>query len=138
MLTYLVSFAIIFDQSIISSSFFCILNCILGNEDCSFDEETKLHWPCPRTYATAALANQYTANPTLIHPHYTTNNHHYNNTGDVSDHENYQARPLTTDQMQSYVSYNTPNDSQVSYYTHIIKNNFNIIFPFKSIISNGL
>ncbi|XP_037033009.1 nephrin-like isoform X2 [Bradysia coprophila] len=82
-----------------------------GQEDCVFDDDSKLHWNHPRTYATVALAGQYSSKPN-IHPNYQTCQYTIPENFEVDNYQSQQSQQAHPDQMQ-YATY-TNADNQTN------------------------
>lgn len=81
-----------------------------GQEDCVFDDDSKLHWNHPRTYATVALAGQYSAKQN-IHPNYQTCQYSIPENFEVN---NYQTQQQPHPEQMQYATYTNADNQTVS------------------------
>lgn len=83
-----------------------------GQEDCAFDDDSKLHWNHPRTYATVALAGQYSSKQN-VHPNYQTCQYTIPENFEIDNYQTQQNQQVHPDQMQ-YATYTTADNQIVS------------------------
>lgn len=82
-----------------------------GQEDCAFDDDSKLHWSHPRTYATVALAGQYSSKQN-IHPNYQTCQYTIPENFEIDNYQKQQGQQTHPDQMQ-YATYTNADNQTV-------------------------